>query len=403
MTRRPRPLICIDCRYVRARPSGIGEVVAQLAAQSPGLAPEYDFLLLKHPEAPRLSDAGNVEERVVAHAANGPVTMWLLPRFVDLGGVALFHSPSNILPAGLTMPSVTTIHDLMWLTHPDWAAQPGWRGRIDRLFYRHGITRALRRSTRIATVSGATKAAIATFAPAAAARTRVTLSGVDAAFRPEAEVAPTNRHPCAGGNPDSPTFDLLDPGLRGGDGVGISSVGRRYILTVGQFARYKNHIAVLDAFARVAMEVPDLDLIFVQRQGAGSDTLGPRAAALGVADRVRFQPPLDRAALVRLYGGAVALCHPSLMEGFGNPLAEAMACGCPVVTSDCSAMPEVTGGAALLVDPTDVDAIAVALRRIATDPVLAADLRARGLERARALSWRAFAAANVALYRELLA
>ena len=369
MTRRPRPLICIDCRYVRTRPSGIGEVVAQLATQAPGLASEFDFLLLKHPEAPRLSDAANVEERVVAHAANGPVTMWLLPRFVDLGGVALFHSPSNILPAGLTMPTVTTVHDLMWLTHPDWAARPGWRGRIDRLFYRHGITRALRRSTRIATVSAATKADVAALDPAAGERTRVTLSGVDAAFRPL----------------PSPTRE------------------RRYILTVGQFAPYKNHLAVLDAFARIAASVPDLDLVFVQRQGAGSDTLGPRAVALGLTDRVRFQPALDRAALVQLYGGAVALCHPSLMEGFGNPLAEAMACGCPVVTSDRSAMPEVTGGAALLVDPTDVGAIASALRRVASDPALATDLRARGLERARALSWRAFAEANVALYRELLA
>ena len=149
--------------------------------------------------------------------------------------------------------------------------------------------------------------------------------------------------------------------------------------------------------------LPDIDLVFVQRQGAGADTLGPRAAALGVAARVRFQPPLDREALIRLYGGAVALCHPSLMEGFGNPLAEAMACGCPVVTSDRSAMPEVTGGAAVLVDPADVAAIAATLQRIATDPALAADLRARGLARARDLSWRAFAEANVGIYRELLA
>lgn len=366
----PRPLICIDCRYVRARPSGIGEVVAQLAARAPVLAPDLDFLLLRHPEAPRLSDAANVEERIVRHAANGPATMWLLPRVVDLRGVAIFHAPANILPAGLDVASVTTVHDLMWLTHPDWAAKPGWRGWIDRGFYRHGIARALRRSTRIATVSGATAADIAARDPAAGKRTRVTLSGVDAAFRP-----------------------------LGGRVAG----GRRYILTVGQFAPYKNHFAVLDAFARVAPALPDLDLVFVQRQGAGSAALAPRAASLGIADRVRSLPPMEREALVRLYDGAVALCHPSLMEGFGNPLAEAMACGCPVVTSDRSAMPEVTGGAALLVDPTDPAAIATALRRVATEPALAADLRARGLVRAQALSWRAFAAANVAIYREVLA
>ncbi len=374
MTPRRTSRICIDCRYVRARPSGIGEVVAQLAAHAPALAPDLDFLLLKHPEAPRLSGAPNVEERVVAHAANGPVTMWLLPRRVDLSGVALFHATFNILPAGLTMPSVTTVHDLMWLDRPDWAARPGWRGRVDQAFYRHGIERALKRSTRIAAVSGATAAAIAAYDPAAGERTRVTLSGVDEAFRPLPHPAP----------PPGPN-------------------GRRYLLTVGQFAPYKNHGAVLDAFARVAPGLPDVDLAFVQRQGAGPDTLGPRAAALGMSGRVHFLPPVDREGLIRLYNGAVALCHPSLMEGFGNPLAEAMACGCPVVTSDRSAMPEVTGGAALLVDPLDIDAIAAALRRVATEPALAADLRARGLAQARTLSWRAFAAANVAIYRELLA
>lgn len=360
-----RPRICIDCRYVRARPSGIGEVTAQLAAHAPALAPEVDFLLLKHPEAPRLSAAANVEERVVAHAANGPVTMWLLPRLVDLRGVALFHAPFNILPAGLRMPTVTTVHDVMWLTHPAWAARRGWRGRVDRAFYRQGIGRALRRSTRIATVSAATAADIAALDPAAGERTRVTPSGVDEAFHPVPSHAP-----------------------------------RPYFLTVGQFAPYKNHMAVLEAFARAAL--PGIDLVFLQRQGAGAGALGRRAAALGLGERVRFLPPQDRAALVRLYGGATALIHPSLMEGFGNPLAEAMACGCPVVTSDRSAMPEVTGGAALLVDPLDPDTIAAAMRRVATEPALAADLRARGLARARQLSWRAFAEANIAIYRELL-
>lgn len=367
------PLICIDARYIRARPSGIGEVVQALVDHVPALAPDLRFLLLKHPDAAApLSAAPNVAETVVRAAANGPATMWWLSRATDLTGVDLFHAPANIQPAGLSMPCVTTVHDVMWLKHPAWAARPGPRGWVDRAFYAHGIRRALRRAARIATVSRATHDEIAALDGDAAARVRVTLSGVSPDFRPP---APGEAPPRA----------------------------RRYVLTVGQAAPYKNHLAALEAFARAFGARADVDHLFVQRQGAGAAALLERAAALGLAGRVQVVGAIARADLVALYGHALALCHPSLYEGFGNPLAEAMACGCPVVTSDRSAMPEVTGGAALLADPTDATAIAAQLCRISEEPGLAADLRARGLHRAAALSWRAFAAANLAIYREVLA
>ncbi len=367
------PLICVDARYVRRRPSGIGEVVRALIDHAPALAPDWRFLLLKHPDAQApLSTASNVTERVVRAAANGPGTMWWLGHATDLAGVDLFHAPANIQPAGLAMPCITTIHDVMWLTHPRLAARPGWRGRVDQAFYTHGIRRALRRSARIATVSAASRDAIATIDRRAAARTRLTPSGVAPVFRPPAA---SETSPCG---------------------------GRRYVLTVGQAAPYKNHIAALEAFALAFADRADVDHVFVQRQGAGAAALRARAAALGLAERVRIRAAIGRDELVSLYGHALALCHPSLIEGFGNPLAEAMACGCPVVTSDVSAMPEVTGGAALLAGPRDVPALAAALRRIADEPELSATLRERGLARAAALSWRAFAAANIAIYREVL-
>lgn len=371
-----RASIALDCRYLGPRPSGIGELVAALVRHLPELAPDCEFTFLRNAlrDEP-LSTAANVRELVVRAPANGPVTLLHLPLAVDLAGIDLFHAPANILPGGLAMPAITTVHDVMWLTHPYWCNPAPW-GRIERHFYGHGIRRALARSAVVATVSEASRTAIRAIAPGA--RVEVTRSGVAEDFRPV--------------TPDPETLARL--GL---------PPGRRYVLVVGQGAPYKNHEGALRAFALAFADDAAIDLVLVRRRGDTGPALERLAGRLGLAGRVHFLETVARAELVQLYSGAAMLLHPSFIEGFGNPLAEAMACGCPVVTSDCSAMPEVTGGAALLAHPHDPGAIAAALRRVADDPALAADLRARGLERAAELDWRAFAAANLALYRRVLA
>ena len=106
---------------------------------------------------------------------------------------------------------------------------------------------------------------------------------------------------------------------------------------------------------------------------------------------------------MQLYSSASVLLHPSLCEGFGIPVAEAMACGCPVITSNLSAMPEVAGGAARLVDPRDIADIARALRDVCGSTETSEKLRKAGLARARELRWEDFAKANVDLYRATLA
>lgn len=369
--------IALDCRYLGPRPSGIGEVVAALVRHLPELAPEIEFTFLRNAlrDAP-LSGAANVRELAVRSPANGPVTLLHLPLAVNLAGIDLFHAPANILPGGLTMPAITTLHDVMWLTHPQWCNPRPW-GHVERRFYGHGITRALARSALVATVSEASRDAILRLAPEAAPRLVVTRSGVAGDFAPQPR----------------------DPAALAGIGV---PPGRRYVLVVGQGAPYKNHEGALRAFALACTARPELDLVLVRRRGDTGPALERLARSLGIGGRVHFLEPVSRAALVQLYCGAEALLHPSFIEGFGNPVAEAMACGCPVVTSDCSAMPEVAGGAALLADPHDPGAIAAVLRRVLETPSLAADLRARGLRRAAELDWRAFAAANLALYLRVL-
>jgi glycosyltransferase involved in cell wall biosynthesis len=377
------PTVAIDCRYITDKPSGIGSYVRGLLEWLPSLAPDLTFLLLRSHKAPgALCDAPNVRERVVPYESSGPATMWALPRLVDLRGVDLFHATFNLEPAGLTMPVVTTIHDTMWLEHAELCKRPGPWGYVETAYWRHGMRRALRRSARLLTVSEASKRAIAALSADAGARTRVTPLGVEPWLRPM--------------NDDEDDRAALRT-LREGKLRGVG----RYVLSVGQFAGYKNHEGVVRAFARAFGPRDDVDLVMVHRLGSSS-RLVPLMRALGVEARVRFLHGLSEAEIRALFWGATALCHPSLIEGFGLPVAEAMACGCPVITSDASAMPEVAGGAAALVDPRDDASIAQALLKVVDDEDLRAEMMARGLRRASELSREVTAGKTLAVYREVL-
>jgi glycosyltransferase involved in cell wall biosynthesis len=378
-----RPTVCIDCRYIRERPSGIATIVQSLVDFIPGWAPDLDFVLLKHPKAPeRLCAEPNVREVVVSQEANGPATLFVLPKLVDLSQVDLFHCPYNILPHGLRMPTVVTVCDVMWLKTPHWARSAGWWGYVEQAFYQHGTWRSIHHATRIIAISQATRSEIASLDPDAASRTRVVLEGVSEDFRmlqgqDRAERLKDVRERCVPG-------------------------AQRYILTVGQYVGYKNHETVVRAFALAFWDDPGVHLVLVQRLGNGKRVLTDLARSLGVEDRVHFLHTVAFEDLVALLNGAIALCHPSLVEGFGNLPSEAMSSGCPVVTSNRSSMPEVSGVAALLVDPEDPADVAHALRRVAYESGLAESMRERGLARAKQLTWQACARGTLDVYREVL-
>ena len=123
---------------------------------------------------------------------------------------------------------------------------------------------------------------------------------------------------------------------------------------------------------------------------------------LGLKPRVHFTGFVEEEDLPALYNGADLFVFPSLYEGFGLPPLEAMACGTPVVTSNTSSLPEVVGDAAIMVDPYNVDAISEAMARVLNDPVLAEDLRQRGLLQAEQFSWQKMAEETIEVYKKVL-
>jgi alpha-1,3-rhamnosyl/mannosyltransferase len=181
---------------------------------------------------------------------------------------------------------------------------------------------------------------------------------------------------------------------------GFSLEADRYFLCVGTLEPRKNLVRTVRAYSTLPAEVRRrFPLVVVGAVGWHEGAIVAELEPLVRAGDARVLNYVDDQALRALYAGARCLLYPSLYEGFGLPIAEAMASGVPVLTSNVGCMKELAEGAALLVDPSDTDGIARGLRRLLDDDGERASLRAAGLERARALTWRRCAERTLEVYR----
>jgi glycosyltransferase involved in cell wall biosynthesis len=273
-------------------------------------------------------------------------------------------------PLGSWRPLVVTVHDLGFLHLP--ASFPA----ALRLALRVLVPRSIARASRVITSSDFVRRDIEARYGVAAGKVAVIPLGVVASFRPRP--------------PEETAGVLARYGLVPG-----------FLFALGRLNRRKNLERLLLAYGRLREAgVSDAPLVIGGKPDYGVDEVLRRARLSPDSRAVRFMGLIPDADLPHFYGGAACFVYPSLFEGFGLPLIEAMACGTPVVSSDRSAMPEVVDGAGLLVDPENVDAIADAIARVLSDADLARDLGRRGLERSRRYSWSETAGRTLAVYRE---
>lgn len=177
---------------------------------------------------------------------------------------------------------------------------------------------------------------------------------------------------------------------------------RNYFLYVGRHDPYKNVSRLLSAFAQLA-QAQDYELWIAGPPDLRyTPILAAQAAALGISQRVKFLSYVPYAELPTLLNQAIALVLPSLWEGFGLPVLEAMACGTPVITSNLSSLPEVAGDAALLVDPYNGDDIANAMQAMITETYLRPHLQQLSLARAQTFSWQKTAIATTAILQQYM-
>jgi glycosyltransferase involved in cell wall biosynthesis len=294
-----------------------------------------------------------------------------LPVMARRDQLDLFHGPVNVVPRGLPCPSVVTVHDLAFLRYPETVPR-------NRYLYLSFETRStVKRAERVIAVSEATKRDIVELLKIDPGKVEVVPLGVDARFRPASEREQTE-------------FDAR------------YRIDKPFLLTVGNLEPRKNLPRLLEAFAMVAPKI-EHDLVMIGAEGWLTGELRETLSRLRLDGRVKMTGFMDDADLPRWYAAADLFVFPSLYEGFGLPVIEAMACGTPVLASATSSLPEVAGGAAVLFDPLRIDAIADAIVQLSGDTAQKAELARMGMARALAFTWSATAEQTIRVYREAAA
>lgn len=366
--------VAIDIR--KLHDFGIGTYIRNLLRHLARLDRDTEFVLFCRPEDyANVRELGSnfrgVPERSAPYSLREQLSLpWLARR----EKADVYHAPHYVLPALTPGRSVVTIHDCIHLMFPEYLPYH----RLGTICARAMMYSATHRADRILTVSESSKRDILRFFQVRPEKIAVIYNATDEHFRiPPTEDAVARVRE---------RYQLQDP----------------FVLYVGNVKPHKNVERLIEAFALVRRRRMDgLKLVIIGDEISKFQTLRRAVLKHKLHKHVRFLGFVPDGTLSVLYRLASVFVFPSLYEGFGLPPLEAMACGAPVITSNVSSLPEVMGGAALLVDPYSAESIAEAIGRVLSDPVLAAELRAKGLARAQDFSWEQSAARTLEIYREV--
>lgn len=367
-------LIGYEASALQGCKSGVGYYAENLLASMMEAAPQHDYLLFSNREI-NTSWAG-LSERNIYKGRYFPVRLaWMqgvLPGTLRQVRPDIVHFPNYLAPVATSCPYVVTIHDMTLFITPQLHR---WK---KLLLDRTLIPLVARKAEAIVTVSRSARDDIVRLLKVPADKVHVVLNAV------------------------SPAFQRVEDAARIEEVRARHNLHVPYVLYVGNIEPRKNLVRLIDAFARIKKNGLPHKLVMVGQAGWHCEPIYAEVERQGLKSEVLFTGYVPFEDLPAIYSGAAALAFPSIYEGFGLPVLEAMACGTPVVTSRTSGLAEVADGAAVLVDPISVDEIASALTRVCTEPGLAGELSALGLARAREFTWQHAARSTIDVYEHVL-
>ncbi len=371
--------ICIDARSLRDVPTSLGRYAADLVSHIAQLDRTNEYIVVRRPSRHGpIADQANFREIFAPHDIASPHNILAGARVINALDADVYHALFHFLPIGVRARRVViTLHDLIWVDHPHLADGRRWRRWVKGSLGRFGIGRAMAAADHIIAVSASTRQA-----------------AIDRGVPPDKVT--TVRHGVASawhsGNSEPALFNTTAP-----DRIDALAA-RPFVFGLGNSLPYKNLPRLVHAFAQVAPAHPELALVLAGR-GEGHPALVRLARQLGLSDRVFLVGPLSDEQIRTCFARARFFAFPSLIEGFGLPVLEAMASGCPVLTSNRSSLAEIAGADAVLVDPLDTAAIAAGMQRLLADSALRQRLAGRGRQRAATFTWEDAAQQTIQLYK----
>ncbi len=363
----------IDARLTYHQRAGIGRYTLFLLDELAKADHENRYTIFQHrKDREPLVVAPNFQRKTLYTPVHSRMEQPLLMAELLFHNLDLIHCTDFIPPLYSSLPSIITVHDLAFLRWPHFLTK-------DHATYYSQIDRGVRHARHIIVPSHSTKNDVIGQLGVPESKISVIYEAADDTFTPlpmEQARAYVQRH-----------YGLEKP----------------YLLCVGTIEPRKNIIGLLQAFHLLTTQYSNHDAQLAIAGGRGwlFDETMEQVDKLGLRGRVRFLDRVSDEALHHLYVAARGHVHPAFYEGFGLPPLEAMACGTPTIVSNTSSLPEVVQDAALLVDPTHPEEIAVAMNRLLADDALHAELRSKGLQRATCFSWRRAAQATLEVYRRV--